>query len=100
MKDLICSAIEKRKLIRLKYEFEPSDRIVEPHLLGRKQNGKDTLSAWQVRGYSNSHQIPSWKNFTLNKMQTLKVLDNETFTGARPGYNRNDSTMVHIYCRL
>ena len=97
MKNTICDAIENRKVLKIKYEGH--DRIVEPHLLGQKTSGNDALSAWQVGGYSESDSYPPWRNYLLEKIESLVVLE-ESFEGSRPGYNPNDRTMGVIYCRL
>jgi hypothetical protein len=97
MDTLICDAIEKRRLLQFTYDDEV--RIVEPHLLGRKTSGKDALSAYLVGGYTESDRQPYWRNYTVEKMEFITMLD-ETFSGARHGYNPNDKTMEEIYCRL
>jgi len=97
MKDIICTAINNRKLIEFMYERHR--RIVEPHLVGQKASGNDVLSAWQVGGYTESGAYERWRNYLLEKMETVRVLD-ESFATPRRGYNPNDTTMVQIYCRL
>lgn len=79
--------------------YKSHERIIEPHLLGKKTSGKDALSAWQVGGYSESDRQPPWRNYSIEEIENIIVLD-QTFEGPRPGYNPNDSTMVQIYCRL
>ena len=74
-------------------------RIVEPHLFGRKTSGNDVLSAWLVEGYTESDDAPYWRNYTVENMDFIIMLD-ETFTNTREGYNPNDATMEEIYCRL
>lgn len=97
MHDIICEAIEKKRL--LQFSYDDLTRIVEPHLLGRKTSGKDALSAYMVDGYSESESEPYWRNFTVDEIEFLVMLE-ETFAGARDGYNPNDKTMEEIYCRL
>ena len=97
MNDIICEAIEKKKL--LQFSYDDLTRIVEPHLLGRKTSGKDALSAYLVEGYTESDREPYWRNYSVEKIDFLVMLD-ETFTGVRAGYNPNDETMEEIYCRL
>jgi hypothetical protein len=97
MNDIICEAIEKKKL--LQFSYDDLTRIVEPHLLGRKTSGKDALSAYLVEGYTESDREPYWRNYSVEKIDFLVMLD-ETFAGTRAGYNPNDETMEEIYCRL
>ena len=97
MNEIICQAIEKRRL--LQFSYDDLTRIVEPHLLGRKTSGKDALSGWLVEGYTESDHEPFWRNYLVEKMDFLIMLD-ETFEGEREGYNREDPSMEEIYCRL
>ena len=97
MNSVICEAIEKRRL--LQFSYDDLTRIVEPHLFGRKTSGKDALSAYMVQGYTESDHDPYWRSYSVEKMDFITMLE-ETFEGARPGYNPDDQTMEEIYCRL
>jgi hypothetical protein len=96
-KDMLCEAVQNRQKIRFMYKGHP--RVVEPHLLGLKQNGRLVLSAWFVRGYTKSRHEPPWRSYSLSDIRFLEILD-ESFIATRPGYNRNDSTMKQIVCRI
>jgi hypothetical protein len=93
----ICEAIARRKL--LQFSYDDLTRIVEPHLLGRKTSGNDVLSAYMIEGYTESDHDPYWRNYAVEKIEFMIVLD-ETFEGAREGYNPEDQSMEEIYCRL
>ena len=97
MNSLICEAIEKRRL--LQFSYDDLTRIVEPHLFGRKTSGKDALSAYMVEGYTESDHEPYWRNYSVEKMEFIVMLD-ETFSAARDGYNPDDKTMEEIYCSV
>jgi hypothetical protein len=97
MNQIICEAIEKRRL--LQFSYDDLTRIVEPHLFGRKTSGKDALSAYMVEGYTESDREPYWRSYSIEKMEFIVML-NETFAEARDGYNPDDKTMEEIYCRL
>ena len=97
MNSIICEAIAKRKL--LQFSYDDLTRIVEPHLFGRKTSGNDVLLAWLVEGYTESDRAPFWRNYAVENMDFLIMLD-ETFEGTREGYNPDDKTMEEIYCRL
>ena len=97
LKALICEAIKNKRL--LQFQYDNLTRVVEPHLLGRKTSGNDTLSAYLVRGYTESDKKPYWRTYLLSEIKNLVVLD-EVFAGPRKGYNPYDKTMEHIYCRL
>jgi len=72
-------------------------RVVEPYLVGELTTGNISLSAWHVRGFSASRNQPAWRLYNFDKMGPVTILD-ETFTGPRPEYNRDDSRMVRIFC--
>lgn len=97
MKNEIIQAIENRQI--LEFEYDSCFRRVEPHTFGVSSTGKDMLSAYQIEGDTVSGNVPDWKQFSLNKIKNLEIL-NETFTGTRLGYTKGDSRMTRIYCEL
>jgi len=97
MLNKLSEAISNKKTISITYDGH--ERILEPHLVGEKTTGNITLSAWQIGGYSESNRIPPWRNYLIDRIQKITVL-NELFSGPRPGYNPNDSTMDRILFRL
>lgn len=97
MKAQICDAIRDRKL--LEFYYDGHIRKVEPHTLGVSKKGNDLLAAYQVSGGSKDGRVPDWKQFNLEKIESLKTLD-EIFYAPRPDYKKGDSRMTEIYCEL
>lgn len=97
MEDLIIEAIENQN--ELEFYYNGHYRKVEPHTYGVSTRGNDTLSAYQTDGTSDRGEVPDWKQFTVSKIEDLRVLDS-TFSGTRPGYTRGDSRMTEIYAEL
>jgi len=97
MKDIICDAIKNKKLLQFRYDDRV--RVVEPHLLGRNTAEHDVLSAYLVRGYTESDARPLWRLYLMREMKQLSVLD-ESFSEPRKDYNPKDQRMERIYCRL
>lgn len=95
--NIIREAIEQKKVLH--FSYDNLTRMVEPHIFGRKTSGKDAFSGWLVGGHTDSDHEPYWRSYSLEKMELVIMLD-ETFTGARVGYNPEDKTMEEIYCRL
>lgn len=93
----ICNAIKQRELIE--FNYDGFYRKVEPHTLGVSKKGNDLLAAYQVEGGSKEGNVPGWKQFNLEKIERLNVLA-ESFTTPRPGYTKDDSRMIKIYCEL
>lgn len=85
MEDTIIAALERRRVLSFSYDGQP--RTVNPHALYREdQLRKIVLHAWQTDGRSNSGDLPGWRNFHLDEISGLVVLD-ETFFGAQPDFN-------------
>lgn len=89
----IEEAIEGRAVIKIVYKG--SARIVEPHLMGRNTKGNVCLSAFQISGGSGY----SFRSFLLDEISAV-TQTGDTFDEPRPGYNRNDATMIEIYVRV
>ena len=96
-KNVVCEAITNKQVVEFYYKGHK--RIVEPHLVGTRTTGNIELSAFQTGGYSESKSIPFWRGYLLAEITQWNPTD-ETFERPRNGYNRNDSRMTHIYCRL
>lgn len=69
--------------------------MVEPHIVGFDKAGELILSAWQLSGGSGV----GWRDFHLKNM-TEGIATDQEFSGSRPGYNPNDSTLKQVMCRL
>jgi hypothetical protein len=85
MREELTAAIEQRKIVTFSYAGR--DRRVQPAAYGigrRKQ--KETLHAYQVGGDSERGGIPHWRNFHVEKITGLAVLD-EVFGPNPPGFN-------------
>ncbi|HUG21448.1 WYL domain-containing protein [Piscinibacter sp.] len=93
----IGDAIRARR--RLSFSYGGHPRVVEPHVHGVDATGHVALSAYQVRGGSQTDEPVGWKHFRLDDVRHLTVLD-ETFPDPRPGYNRADKTFMVVYSQL
>ena len=90
MKDLIADSIRKSRKMRVQYG--PGARLIEPHALGYSSDGNALLRAYQTEGASVSGEPAQWKLFRLDRMRSIEVSD-EPFDGPRPGYRRGDDAM-------
>lgn len=97
MKNAISEGIQNKNL--LSFNYNGYYRVVEPFTLGVSMKGNDVLSAYQVRGESESDNNNPWRLFDLEKIENIQILA-ENFNGYRDGYNRNDKRMNVIYCRI
>ena len=98
MDQTLCNAISNRNCLRIVYDW--GYRVVEPHCYGFNEKGHELLRAYQTGGESKSYEPVGWKLFRVDEINQIAVLT-EQFSGARPGYNRNDPVMTGmIYCEL
>lgn len=93
MSSVICAAIKDRHV--LAFSYKGTTRQVEPHLLGYDSEGHLTLSAWQLTGGSGK----GFRDFHVDTILGPRTTG-ACFSGPRPGYNPNDSTMMRIVCRI
>jgi len=90
MLELIIAAIKSRSLVT--FDYEPGERLIEPHAVGRSKDGNLLLRAFQVSGASASGEHVNWKLFRLDRMGHAND-SGEFFDGPRPEYNPDDSAM-------
>src|SRR3954465_9733446 len=83
----------------LSFSYDGYFRVVEPHTLGLDKKGHPALSAYQIRGGSESGEHSGWKLFHINEMHNLSTLP-EKFLAPRPGYKRGDSRLSNILAQL
>lgn len=77
---MIEQAIKEKKVIKFTYSGHP--RVVEPHILGAKDNVTQLLG-YQIGGSSSSGGIPEWRRFDTDKISGLSI-GAESFPGKRP----------------
>lgn len=97
MENIIKMAIENRQM--LEFVYNDKRRVVEPYTFGCSHQGDDTLSAFQIEGGSNSSRDLGWRQFIIENIENLVLLDSK-FYGVRDGYNPNDSRMSEIYITM
>lgn len=88
--DLI-NAVNSKKAIKLSYEEEPGERIVEPRVIGRTIAGNLAVRAFQISGQTKTENM-QWKIFLFNKIKNLSPLDQDIVEN-RPKYNPNGDEM-------
>ncbi|MBU2581289.1 MAG: WYL domain-containing protein [Alphaproteobacteria bacterium] len=86
----IVAAIESRTCIRI--DYDPGDRLIEPHAYGRGEDGQLLLRAYQVAGASASGEHEHWKLFRVDRVRDIEPTDQPAFV-PRPGYKHGDSAM-------
>lgn len=89
----LCQHIQSKSVIS--FSYKGSTRVVEPHLLGYDKDNDLTLSAWQLSGGTGK----GFRDFHVSNIYGAATTG-KNFESARPGYNRNDSTMTRVVCRL
>lgn len=86
----ITAAIRGQFLLHINYE--PGDRVIEPHAFGRGSAGQLLLRAYQVSGASASGEHEYWKLLRVDRILQL-VVEADRFANPRDGYKRGDKAM-------
>lgn len=94
---LLKKAIKEHKLVNFNYEDKPI-RQAAPHALYYSSTGNLNLDAFQYDGYSKTGSLPNWRNFILDKIRNLEVLD-ENFEVAQ-GYKPHSSKYSRYVCKV
>jgi predicted DNA-binding transcriptional regulator YafY len=94
MEFIIKTAIENKQL--LSFVYQNKNRKVEPYTFGQSKQGKDTLSAFQIKGGSDASADLCWRQFALREMKNLKLLD-EKFEEVREDYDPENARLSFIY---
>jgi hypothetical protein len=76
---MLHDAIERLCIVRFIYQNR--ERIVEPHILGVK-NDRVALLSWQIGGSSSRGSLPDWRLFYLDTLSDVMIME-ATFTGSR-----------------
>lgn len=84
----LIQAINSRNLINFTYDNHPI-RSAAPHAIYISSANNECLDAFQYDGYSKSGNLPDWRNFKLDKIRNLEILE-EKFNIA-DGYKSNSS---------
>jgi hypothetical protein len=81
--------------------YDGARRVVEPHQLAYNEKDNLALSAYWVRGYSESHDTAKrWREYLVDEI-SLAVMLEEQFTGPRPDYKRAPNKKYHsAVCQL
>jgi hypothetical protein len=98
----ICQAIQGRNLIQFYYAGDkvPGMRVVEPHMVAYNEAENLSLSAWYLSGASESQRGPGWREYLLESISQLTVLQ-RTFAQARPGYKPDGGKKFHnVQCAV
>lgn len=94
MREQLTAAIEQRRVVTFTYQGQP--RRVQPAAYGvGNRKGKETLHAYQVDGGSRRGGIPHWRNFHVDQIESLTVLD-DVFGPNPPGFSPNPFPQTQV----
>jgi hypothetical protein len=96
MSPTICSAINGRQLLELRYHGYV--RTVEPYAYGRDKNGDALLRCFQISGGSESGQPTGWK--LLKVADAFAINEQKATFMSRPEYRRGDKAIAFMFCQL
>ena len=79
-----------RRGTKMRIRLRGSERLVEPHLLGRNRRGDTLVRAYEVGGGGHAS---GWKLLRLEEIEHA-VETGERFDRPRPGYKPRDPAMA------
>jgi predicted DNA-binding transcriptional regulator YafY len=82
--DVLREALRTRSVVTFTYKGQA--RTVEPHALGKANDDKPALLAWQTSGGSNTEPPPGWRVFIVAEIAGLKVTEKK-FEKPRDDYS-------------
>ncbi|MBN1693348.1 MAG: hypothetical protein JW845_07330 [Dehalococcoidales bacterium] len=97
MNQIICDAINNRKILMFTYHTHP--RVIQPHAYGLSLRRHEVIRGYQVGGTSGSGRIPCWRLFEVNEIIAL-IVTQEHFLSEANGYARGDKDISTIFCEL
>ncbi len=97
MNNDLLGAIREKRLIEFAYKGG-RPRIVEPHDYGIR-NAVERLLAFQIGGPSASGTSHGWKQFDVNQIRHLRVLERR-FAGSRADGAQHHRTWDTLFARV
>ncbi len=97
--NLICDALERRRLLRFRYRDHVGATTVEPYVYGANTAGHLVLSAWLVSGATHDAGPERWRLYLDSEMRAVEMLPDE-FHANRPDYKPNDARFRLIRCQV
>lgn len=94
-RELICDAIQGRRLLEFRYKDEQI-RVIEPHQIGETADGHELVLGWLVRGQADQ---TGWRLYRTADVSDLRALD-EQFVEPRPGFNPSARYFATTHCTL
>ncbi|MFH1711904.1 MAG: WYL domain-containing protein [Patescibacteria group bacterium] len=94
--ELLKTAIQERRFVNFHYEDKPI-RKAAPHAIYYSTADHLNLDVFQYGGYSKTGSLPDWRNFTLDKIRNVELLD-ENFEIAN-GYKPSSSKYSRYVCK-
>jgi hypothetical protein len=94
-RELICDAIQGRRLLEFRYKDEQM-RVIEPHQIGETADGHELVLGWLVRGQADQ---TGWRLYRTADVTDLRALD-ENFVEPRPGFNPSARYFAITHCSL
>lgn len=91
----IKRCVVNRLLLRFEYR-DGEARTVEPHVVGLNYGGAPAMLAWLRSGHSASGPTGGWRQYRLDGMTALEVLD-EHFASPRPSFTAPQAEFAVVW---
>jgi len=93
----LIRAIREKRLIEFTYK-SAGIRIAEPHDYGIR-NGSELLLAFQLSGDSRTRAGRGWKDFHVDEIRDLRILDRR-FPGSRADRTQHHRSWEVLFARV
>lgn len=94
---VLVSAIKEKRLVTFLYHG--LNRTVQCATLGYTPSGNAAVRAYQIKGSTNSGNVPCWSLFSIGDIHQL-VLTEDKFCGVPPSYKKSDPAFSRIDAEL
>ena len=102
IKNLLCKAIEDKKIIAFTRKISEVDGVMEfaycvgnPHILYKATSDNELVDVWTTSGESKSGNLPGWRRYKLDDITSV-IVCNENFE-LEDSFNINNERHVEIY---
>lgn len=97
----LCGAVSAKQIVALRRQGDPSERIVEPHVVYEAKNGNILVDFYQTDGHSSSGRLPTWRQLKVEDIVSIRTLTDHFDARYLEGYNpQNKDRYTRIICMV
>lgn len=96
----LCEAIEKRQIVRLRYDDDYIDRTFAPYIVYWSSKRNMLVSGYQIENPAEPLERNEWRNLDIDKIRTLSITNNafRPDSGFDPFHKRYSAGIIcHVF---